>query len=412
MLKTSTRIALRFSGLTAILLVIFGIIINLIFFLFWVRGEQHLLKVPLEVKGHIELTVEAKRWLREYFQDIALIDKATPLAQEIMEEHHRLNLVNYDDHRYMYKDVVDRIIVRDVTRAVAQQWGLIRLSLVLLILFTFISYVLARKVVRYALSDLDKLVAHVKKIDVKSLTTPLQFSHLPQDDELRVVADAINDANTSLNEQIELIKRFVSHASHELKTPLMIMQTDSELAIKAKTFQQWLEKNITTIGHLNRLMEALLLLTRGQQELQLAPLTLANIINPLITSAQQATHKELHWEIALDESVIQPAHQGVVERIVSNLLDNAVKYTPSHGTITVSLDPHALVVSDTGQGIELNDLGKIREPFRQADTSKWADNGFGLGLSIVQQLVKLLNRRIIVESTPWHGTTFTVYFSA
>ncbi len=411
-LKTSSRIALRFSWLTALLLIIFWFIINLVFFWFWVSGEQRLLKIPLNVKGRIQLTQEAKEWLREYFQDIALIDKDKPLAIELLEEDHLLNIMHYGDNRYMYKELADYVVVRDVTRPMEHQLGLIRLSIILLILCTFTSYLLGKRTVRHALRDLDKLVEHVKQLNVRSLSKPLELSHLPANDELRVVTDAINVAHQSLFEQIELIKRFVSHASHELKTPLMIMQTDSELALKAKKYQAWLEKNLATIDQLNRLLEALLLLTRGQQdaELPLVPVPMARVISEVISQVQKATHKEFTWDINLDQFVVVQAHQGIVERIVINLVENAVKYTPNHGTISIVLKPNSLVIHDSGEGISAENIWKIREPFWQADSSKGKDSWFGLWLSLVHHLVKLMHWNITVESTPGKWTTFIVYF--
>ncbi len=413
MFKTSTRIALRFSSLTALLLVIFGVIINLIFFWFWVQGEQRLLKVPLEVKWRIQLSEEAKRWLREYFQDTALIAKDTELAEELLEKEHRfLNLVVYEDHRYMSKEFENYIVVRDVTRPMEQQMGLIRLSLLLLIICTIVSYLLGRVFVRTALRDLDKLVEHVQNLDVRSLSKPLLLTHLPPWDELLVVTEAINKAHASLHEQIEVIKRFVSHASHEMKTPLMIMQTDSELAIKAKNYQQWLEKNIATIGNLNRLLEALLLMTRWQQQSQIqnTSVSLATIIKDLVTTAQKCPKNTFQWDVELDEFIIQVSHQGMVERVITNLLDNAMKYTPPWGKITLRLTPEKLILSDTGVGISPESVEKIREPFWQADSSKWRDSGFGLWLSLVKQLIKLLWWTITVSSVQWEWTTFVIYF--
>jgi hypothetical protein len=118
--------------------------------------------------------------LREYFQDTALIAKDTELAEELLEEeHHFLNLVIYEDHRYMSKELENYIVVRDVTRPMEQQMGLIRLSLLLLIICTIVSYLLGRVFVRTALRDLDKLVEHVQNLDVRSLSKPLLLTHLP-----------------------------------------------------------------------------------------------------------------------------------------------------------------------------------------------------------------------------------------
>jgi len=71
---------------------------------------------------------------------------------------------------------------------------------------------------------------------------------------------------------------------------------------------------------------------------------------------------------------LQVSHQGVVERIVTNLLDNAMKYTTQGGTISVKLTPEKLMITDTGVGISPESLEKMREPFRQADSSKGIDS--------------------------------------
>lgn len=277
------------------------------------------------------MSEEAKESLREYFQDTALIDKTKPVGKAFLENRHPLNLMEYEDHRYMYKELPEHIVVRDITRAVEQQLGLVRLSFLVLVVCTVVSYFLGRWVVRRALRDLDRLVDHVRQLDVYTLKSPLMLMHLPEDDEVRVVTDAVNQAHASLHEQIDRIKRFVSHASHELKTPLMILQTDSELALKTKTYEQGLQKNLATIAHVNRLLETLLLISRYQSgdDVVRDNVLVSALVAKAIALVQQATTKPLHRVVELDEQVVVHAHAGIIERIVTNVVENAIKYTPA-----------------------------------------------------------------------------------
>jgi signal transduction histidine kinase len=169
---------------------------------------------------------------------------------------------------------------------------------------------------------------------------------------------------------------------------------------------------------LRRLVDDLLEASRaasGKLNVQLHPTVLAPIIGravDLLTVA--ATQKQISLDRHLD-NVLVAADEVRIEQIVTNLLTNAIKFTPAGGRVGVSAsraEGYAeIVVSDTGPGIPADLLPHIFEPFTQADAAR-AHGGLGLGLSIVKHLVEAHDGTISVRSVDGRGTTFVIRLPA
>jgi two-component system phosphate regulon sensor histidine kinase PhoR len=225
--------------------------------------------------------------------------------------------------------------------------------------------------------------------------------------------------------RLEAVRRdFVANVSHELKTPITAvqglietMQTDTEM--DPGTRQSFLKRVRAQVSRLGTLVSDLLTLSRiesgtiaGPSE---RPSDLRDAICETASEFQStAEDKGLNLSIQIPESPVSVnAEHEMLGQIIRNLLDNAVKYTPSGGKVTLRLDAvenqATIQVSDTGIGIERMHHERIFERFYRVDKARSRElGGTGLGLAIVKHLVRSLNGSITLASEPGTGSTFTV----
>lgn len=109
------------------------------------------------------------------------------------------------------------------------------------------SFLLGQLFVRWALRDLHTLSQQVCDLHIDNLSFEYSLDHLPKNDELRIIAHALQEMGQRLTLQVQDIKQFVNNVSHELRTPLMVLRSSHELALKSKQYKVLLDKNLTTI---------------------------------------------------------------------------------------------------------------------------------------------------------------------
>ncbi len=225
-----------------------------------------------------------------------------------------------------------------------------------------------------------------------------------------------------IEKAMEEQKRFVADASHELKTPLTALQTSIEVALrdkklKLKDAKKTLQGSLTDIDKLTNLSNNLLALARMQQNGQNLVFEKVNIKKVVDEIAQKFTPLAKKKKVTLTtktKNYSLKANQESLEKLISILLDNAIKYTPAKGKVNVSVQKEGkcliLKVKDTGIGIAKKDLPHIFDRFYRVDTSrsKTKADGFGLGLSIAKEIVKLHHGSISVSSQLGKGATFAV----
>jgi two-component system, OmpR family, sensor kinase len=273
-----------------------------------------------------------------------------------------------------------------------------------------------------ALHPVDRLTRAAEEIEAGDLSKRVQVP--AKMDELGRLAITFNRMIARLQAAFERQRQFTADASHELRTPLAVMRGDIEIALrrerKPEEYRSVLTSNLEETIRLSRLVEDLLMLARadaGQTLLQCEPLDLAELCAQVVEYL--APLAEVHeQQLRFTPPETTPLEvQGDAQRLkqmLLNLLDNALKYTPERGTIQLRLtrDEHEAVlsISDTGRGIPAEDLPHIFERFfrHSRSTSDKTVQGFGLGLSIVKWIVDSHGGKIIAESRPDHGTTFTV----
>jgi len=233
----------------------------------------------------------------------------------------------------------------------------------------------------------------------------------------------LEETSLRLAEASETKDRFLAVLSHELRTPLTAILGYASLVRRGKLDEDGVRGALEVIERnaklQTQLIEDLLDVSRiisGALRLQIQPIALGPVIEAAVGNARPGAHaKGIRLDVVLQASKAMIAGDPVrLQQIVSNLLVNAVKFTPSGGTIEVRLERRGLevqiVVKDTGVGIREEFLPYVFERFRQDDaTEARAHGGLGLGLAIVRHLVTLHNGSIQAESPgEGQGSTFTV----
>lgn len=253
-----------------------------------------------------------------------------------------------------------------------------------------------------------------------------EYSHrvsLPGQDEFSLLADEFNRLTHRLQATDEARRRFVSDASHELKTPLASIQLLSDSILQSPNMEkQTVLEFVSDIGseaqRLTRISEKLLTLTRLDAALptKKEPVSISHVVKQtalILSPVAQA--EKIALSLSLDPVSPVLANRDDLSQITFNLMENALKYTPAGGQVTVSLREEeggvTLAVADTGVGIPEADREKIFDRFYRVDKARSrAAGGTGLGLSIAKDMVLLHGGTISVAPNHPTGSVFTVTF--
>ena len=243
-------------------------------------------------------------------------------------------------------------------------------------------------------------------------------------DELTILGNEFNDLTERLQTSEQKRSRFVSDASHELKTPLASIKLLSDSILQYDMDIETVREFVGDIGdeaeRLNRMTAKLLSLTKAEgipseesEIIMMAPTInrVARMLRPNALKSKITFHMELEEDspiLILEDDLYQ---------IVFNLMENGIKYNLQGGHLTVHLrrvdDNAVLTVTDTGMGIPEEAIGHVFERFYRVDKARSrATGGSGLGLAIVRSIVQRNRGEISVSSVVGQGTTFTVVFPA
>ena len=217
-------------------------------------------------------------------------------------------------------------------------------------------------------------------------------------------------------------KKFVADAAHELRTPLAVMKTGAETALAGKAGKQELEKltheSLDEINFLSETVNELLFLANsdtGQKE-PFTKLNFGELLHRQVgLMCPYGKQKQTRLIEDIEQNAYISANKGQLKRLVTNIIQNAVEYSPAESSIKVSLvkiDHQAkLVITDNGIGISEQDLEQIFDRFYKADRARTDFGGAGLGLSIVQEIVELHKGKIVIKSKVGEGTIVIVFLS-
>jgi len=294
-------------------------------------------------------------------------------------------------------------------------FGIGFITLIILIL----SYFLTER----SLKPIDSLITQAKKISRENLYERLNVEN--PEDEIGRLTNVLNGLLKRLQDAFEKEQEFMADAAHELKTPLTVLRThwEDELSNKdlPENFKEKLVRDIETITRLSKLINNLLLLSNSEYGMLRADfdrLDLAELVTEIVNNTTILAELK-NQTISLIErtSVFIEGDKAKLYQLFFNLVDNAIKYTPEKGNISISVkreSHYALVeIKDNGIGIPENDLPNIFRRFYrvQKDRSKKL-GGNGLGLAIVKLITDIHNGEVLVESRVGKGSTFIVKIPA
>ncbi len=228
---------------------------------------------------------------------------------------------------------------------------------------------------------------------------------------------------TDLRRSERLRRELVANVSHELRTPLTSIKGFVETLLAGAlrdedNSRRFLEIIEAETNRLTKLVDDLLELSRLESKgvtFRMQPVDLGELCAQVAARHQpraEAAGVRLEWQA--EPGVVATADPDRVEQVLTNLLDNALKFTPEGGRIRVSVRQEAqeavVVVEDTGRGIPPDDLPHVFERFYRADRSRTrSSGGSGLGLAIAKHLVEMQGGRISATSTPGHGSVFAFW---
>jgi len=215
-------------------------------------------------------------------------------------------------------------------------------------------------------------------------------------------------------------RRLTADMGHELKTPLAAMQGEFEVALRAtrtpQDYQLALRSGLEEVSRLTTMCDALLLITRveGQSLIpHLAPTDLSVVAERALESRRRTfEEKGITATASFQFANGVPADEPLIERLVGTLLDNAIRFSPIGGTLSVGTVPTGtgarLWVEDSGPGIPADVLPHLFEPFYRADPARTRGDGAGLGLTVAESIARLHHGTIRAENLPAGGARFVL----
>ncbi len=274
----------------------------------------------------------------------------------------------------------------------------------LLLLFPFLG-ALVWVAVGHGLAPVRRAAADVQSRDMHTLT-PIADQSLPQ--EIRPLTQAFNDLLDRLQQAMQAQRAFVADAAHELRTPLTALRLQAQLAERAGNDDERraafadLKNGLERATHL---VHQLLTLARQEPGVQEhAPVELAALLRSVVLDLSPlAEHKGIDLGIVEEIGGKVAGNADALRVLFGNLLSNAVQYSPSGGTVDVSMqaqdDSVTVTIQDSGPGIPEKDLARVFDRFYRADNVQSMVLGSGLGLAIVRQIADLHDATVSLQNT-------------
>lgn len=295
--------------------------------------------------------------------------------------------------------------------------GVRRTSWVLLLLGIAVSAVAAAVVTRVGLRPVRQLTDEVARVTAADLEGGLAAGDWPK--ELVALAAALDEMLHRLDAAFSGLSRFAANLAHEVRTPLNNLRGEAEVALSrgrsVEEYRAVLESSLEEYERLTSMIEALLFLARAEgrdERPEREPIDLGEKARA-VSELYQPLAEEREVSLVVRGEATMEGSPTLVRRALANLLDNALRFTPPGGTVSVEVAPREgggarVTVSDTGPGIAPDELPHVLERFYRGRGN--TRSGSGLGLAIVESIVRLHRGRVTVESEPGQGASVTLSF--
>lgn len=250
------------------------------------------------------------------------------------------------------------------------------------------------------------------------------------DEALRQAIRVSADIETELKNMAETEnyrKEFIGDISHELKTPIFAIQGFIETLLDGAiddedVNRRFLQKTMRNVNRLIYLTQDLMEISRlesGELESEFRSINLRDLIHDVTESLRhQAEQSDIDLQLeSIDPDLTVYADRHQIRRVLTNLIDNAIKYNRENGRVTIGVKPYSsgerqkrvlVYVEDTGIGIDEESIDRVTERFYRVDKSRSRERGgTGLGLSIIKHIMEVHGEELFIESTPGEGSTFS-----
>lgn len=439
-LKTSQRISMSFAFFWLISLLLFLILINVTYFFIWYKDqeEKSFSSMNQNYQWYIE-NYTSQSDIEEFKQYLLTQDTIIiPESGELICSPWVQDSIKLDpevvSNKYFYKQgetiyfiyskyfpqIWEVKVLFDTTTYINTQIIIIKIGLIF-ILFVFILQSIAGQYIsRWLLKDLKNIWDKLKNIDINSREKHIICDCFPEDDEINVLAQALNDSYDTIDEQTSKLKQFLTDVSHEFKTPLMVMNSRLDVMDKKKKknmlaqedvegFFDLTRKNITK---LNGLLQSLFFVSKIEDQsgcLIYTDVDVKAVIQQRILEIwERFSHKNLEYTLDIADDLRYKAEENTFSILLDNLISNAMKFAPDDMIIDVKADQNSFQIWDNGPGISADNKEKIWEKFYRTDTNK---EGFWVGLYLVNRIIKIYNWNIEILSPETGGTIFKVDIS-
>lgn len=306
------------------------------------------------------------------------------------------------------------------------------LTTIIIVVFWYAMQYLANNLTQTMILEITEMLHNGKTLTSDSLVFLLENTTTEQFLTVAVAVTAVvlcfgfimaYIALTPTKNSFERKKRFVSNIAHEIRTPIAVIRTNTDVALMdphvPSSLRETLRENLTELEKVTAIMNNLMSLSnlmRGD-EMLFGEQSFASIAEHGLESLRQsAQKKDIRLSLTTRTKVPVVGNAAALEQVVFNLVKNAILHTPKGGSVRVIVVDSEdigyvnLVVEDTGVGIPREELSQIFQPFYRTRQNK--ARGTGLGLTIVSEIVQIHHGKIYVQSIEGEGTTMTISIPA